>query len=250
MQKERPGIMFYIDDLNALDKVDDAEFGRMIRLVRDYVCTGEEQQVDGWMGILYSMMISKMDRDKERYEKICSDRRAAAKSRWDRAKQSDAEQCKAEDLQEEPMQTMPTATSTATATATSTATATTTTTTTATAASKGDDGGDDMRDISELDYLIDRYRLYADDHEQVVKENFIDLSKDYGNDWLSRAISCAVKEGKVNIAYIRGILRNWKKTGKPDESEFRARQQSRTFDNPALNYSQRTNDLEDLYMDL
>ena len=26
MQKERPGIMFYIEDLNALDKVDDAEF--------------------------------------------------------------------------------------------------------------------------------------------------------------------------------------------------------------------------------
>ncbi|MBP3372800.1 MAG: hypothetical protein J6L88_09785 [Clostridia bacterium] len=248
MQKERPGIMFYIDDLNALDKVDDAEFGRMIRLLRDYVCTGEEQQVDGWMGILYSMMISKMDRDKERYEKICSDRRAAARSRWDRAKQSDAQQCKDEDLQEEPMQTMPTAT--ATATATSTATTTTTTTTTATAASKGDDDGDDMQDFSELDYLIDRYRLYADDHEQVVKENFGALSKQYGDDWLSRAISCAVKEGKVNIAYIRGILRNWYKTGKPDESEFRPKQEPKPFDNPALNYSQRTDSLNDLLMDL
>ena len=97
--------------------------------------------------------------------------------------------------------------------------------------------------------MIARFQEMSGERYALVKENFLALSKQYSEDWLSRAMECAIKSGNVQIGYLRGILRNWSEAGRPDEQVLRPKQKPRP-DNPALWYEQRNDSLEYLMMDL
>jgi DnaD/phage-associated family protein len=48
------------------------------------------------------------------------------------------------------------------------------------------------------------------------------LSDDYGDDWLREAVSISVEQEKRNLAYIKAVLRRWRREGKRHERSERS----------------------------
>ena len=277
MAKERPGMILYFDDLEAVGELSDAELGQLVRLLKDYELTGERQEPKGYVGMAYSFMIPKFERDRVRYIKSCKQRSDAAKKRWEKvaaereananACESDAEVCEddanvcgndatayaevCESMQKEEEKENEEENKKEKENEheheNETEEESTAPAQEAGEASCGGDGS--VKLSSELISLIARYQEMSGERYALVKENFLALAKQYGTDWLSRATECAIKSGNMQISYLRGILRNWQEAGKPDEQVLRPKQKPRS-DNPALWYEQRTDSLEKYYMDL
>ncbi|MBP3371928.1 MAG: DnaD domain protein [Clostridia bacterium] len=263
LKDSRPGVILYLEDFNAVEDLTDAQLGQLLRALVEYEQTGQKKKIQGEVGMAYAFITQKFDIDRERYTQTKKARSKAAKARWDKAADREAvaqetestqihddtmKKMQMHDLHSDAVQTMQykdkdenenininenqhqnenkTGASACTEQVT------------------GGDGGMTREFLN----LMSRYCDLTGERYQLVRENFASLCKQYSEDWLSKAVECAVKSGNTSIAYIRGILRNWAQAGRPDEREFRDKPQY--HDNPALNYSQRTNDLENLYMDL
>lgn len=66
---KRPGVMLYFDDIKpAINRMDDEQCGRLLRAIVSYAETGEKPEIDGMEGLVFDMLIPKIDRDGERYE--------------------------------------------------------------------------------------------------------------------------------------------------------------------------------------
>ena len=65
---ERPGIMFYFNDWTPLLKLDDSTLVSLFRAAIRYGATGEAADFEGTNAILWEMIVSRIDRDADRYE--------------------------------------------------------------------------------------------------------------------------------------------------------------------------------------
>ena len=80
MGEVRPGFMLYFQDIEAVRKLSDAQFGRLVRIMAHYALTGEELSVDDpFIEMAFSMIRFKLDHDRIRYEAIREKRRDAGK---------------------------------------------------------------------------------------------------------------------------------------------------------------------------
>lgn len=62
------------------------------------------------------------------------------------------------------------------------------------------------------------YKLYEDNIGPLtglIGDALRDLAADYGDDWLREAIAIAAERNKRSLSYIKGVLRGWRKDGKP-----------------------------------
>ncbi|MGM1048365.1 MAG: DnaD domain-containing protein [Bacillota bacterium] len=60
------------------------------------------------------------------------------------------------------------------------------------------------------------YRYYENGFgtiSPVISDNINDLSKEYGDMWLCKAMETAILRGKRNMKYVQGILKSWKADG-------------------------------------
>ncbi len=79
---DRPGVMFYFDSIRpALRRLDDAQCGVLLRAVVDYAELGVVPELDAMTGMVFEMIVPKIDRDAEKYEESREQRQYAAYSR-------------------------------------------------------------------------------------------------------------------------------------------------------------------------
>ena len=79
---DRPGVMLYFDSLRpALKRLDDTQCGCLLRAVMDYAEYGVLPELDAMTGIVFDLLLPKIDRDAERYEESREQRQYAAYSR-------------------------------------------------------------------------------------------------------------------------------------------------------------------------
>ena len=77
-ESKRPGVMVYFSDIKpALNRMDDAQCGRLLRAIVYYAETGTQPEIDGIEALVFDMLISKIDRDGERYEESREQRQFA-----------------------------------------------------------------------------------------------------------------------------------------------------------------------------
>ena len=77
-KSKRPGTMIYFSDIKpALNRMDDAQCGRLLRAIVWYAETGEQPELDGVEALVFDMLIPKIDRDGERYEESREQRQYA-----------------------------------------------------------------------------------------------------------------------------------------------------------------------------
>lgn len=76
--KGRPGFMLYHEDVSALQTLDDASFGMLIRALAVYSESGETPTLaDKLTALAFSVLRQKVDRDEAHYAHIVEKRRAA-----------------------------------------------------------------------------------------------------------------------------------------------------------------------------
>ena len=69
-RKQRPGVILYFDTIcPALERLSDAQCGRLLRGIVDYVQTGALPELDDATDIVFYLLRPALDRDGERYEK-------------------------------------------------------------------------------------------------------------------------------------------------------------------------------------
>ncbi len=69
-RKQRPGFILYLDTIcPALERLSDAQCGRLLRGIVDYVQTGALPELDDATDIVFYLLRPGLDRDGERYEK-------------------------------------------------------------------------------------------------------------------------------------------------------------------------------------
>lgn len=68
--KQRPGFILYFDTIcPALERLSDAQCGRLLRGIVDYVQTGALPELDAAADMVFYLLRPGLDRDGERYEK-------------------------------------------------------------------------------------------------------------------------------------------------------------------------------------
>lgn len=89
MTTQRKGIPYlkvFGDWLTRFQKLDDAQFGRLVRAAVGYVCAGEEPTIDGIEGYLFDTIRPALDMDMARYrekvEKNTENGAKGAAARW------------------------------------------------------------------------------------------------------------------------------------------------------------------------
>lgn len=80
MGKKPPGIMLYYDDLEALATMPDEQLGRLIKAI-----IGQTETVPPEIRFAYEFLRQKMDRDAEKYARICEQNAEKMRSRWNRS---------------------------------------------------------------------------------------------------------------------------------------------------------------------
>lgn len=79
-------LKLFVDSLEKYQKLNDAEFGRLIRAALTYKANGEEVGLTGREDLLWDGMKLEIDRDNDSYAEICEARSAAGKKgaevRW------------------------------------------------------------------------------------------------------------------------------------------------------------------------
>ena len=87
MMKVKKSFVLYHDFSNLFSLLTDEELGRLIRAIFDYSINGtfpenlmEKEQV------AFMMIRNTLDRDREKYEKVCNRNKENARIRWDKMK--------------------------------------------------------------------------------------------------------------------------------------------------------------------
>ena len=84
--KPMPGVMLYFDRLSFLDRLDDAQTGRLLRAVIRYARDGETAEIDDPMvGVAWDVLRPMVDYDVQRYAEVSEKRRLSALRRWEKA---------------------------------------------------------------------------------------------------------------------------------------------------------------------
>ena len=84
-QKQMPGVMLYFDRLSFLDRLDDAQTGRLFRSLIRYARDGEEPVVEDVMfGVIWDVLRPMVDYDAQKYAEVCEKRRRGIQQRWER----------------------------------------------------------------------------------------------------------------------------------------------------------------------
>lgn len=64
----RPGVMLYFDSIRpALNRLDDRQCGALLRAVMDYAEYGAVTDLDPIVGVVFDLLVPKIDRDAEKY---------------------------------------------------------------------------------------------------------------------------------------------------------------------------------------
>lgn len=80
----RKYLIVYHSYLEAMEDLSDAECGRLIRSALKYSAMGELQELCGNEKILFKILKSQIDRDNEKYEKICETNKQNVEKRWEK----------------------------------------------------------------------------------------------------------------------------------------------------------------------
>lgn len=91
--KERKGFMLYLDDINILNKLSDADFRAVIKALSSFAKNEEREPLSEAAEIAFSFMAGKIGRDFEQYEKRCSTNRTNVMKRY-KHKESESEPTK------------------------------------------------------------------------------------------------------------------------------------------------------------
>ena len=84
--KQMPGVMLYFDRLSFLDRLDDAQTGRLFRAVIRYARDGEAPVIeDTMLGMAWDVLQPMLDYDAQRYAEVSEKRRLNALRRWEKA---------------------------------------------------------------------------------------------------------------------------------------------------------------------
>ena len=84
--KPMPGVMLYFDRLSFLDRLDDAQTGRLFRAVIRYARDGEAPVIEDTMfGMAWDVLQPMLDYDAQRYAEVSEKRRLSALRRWEKA---------------------------------------------------------------------------------------------------------------------------------------------------------------------
>ena len=78
----RPGVLIYHNILPQLKMLTAAEAGELFRAVLHYSLEGSYDALPRTAEVIMTGLIPLIDRDNEKYERLCQQRRAAAISRW------------------------------------------------------------------------------------------------------------------------------------------------------------------------
>lgn len=90
-KKDRPGVMLYFDSVRpALNRLDDTQCGQLFRAVVDYAENGVSPELDALVGMVFDLLVPKIDRDAEKYEESREQRQYAV---YCREKQKAGEPC-------------------------------------------------------------------------------------------------------------------------------------------------------------
>lgn len=79
MAAKRPGMILYHDKYEALSALDDHDFRRVIDALMHTSMTGEPVTLEGYVGVIYSLMASKLHDDISKYERTVEARREAGR---------------------------------------------------------------------------------------------------------------------------------------------------------------------------
>lgn len=68
LDRLRPGVMLYFDSIRpALNRLDDLKCGQLFRAVVDYAEFGAVPELDPLVGMVFDLLVPKIDRDAEKY---------------------------------------------------------------------------------------------------------------------------------------------------------------------------------------
>lgn len=76
-KKGRPGMVVYFDLLPAIKRLSMEQRGELFTALLSYGATGEVTELDQMTGLIFDFIRPKIDRDAERYEESCVQRRYA-----------------------------------------------------------------------------------------------------------------------------------------------------------------------------
>ena len=83
--KQMPGVMLYFDRLSFLDRLDDAQTGRLFRALIQYARDGEEPEIEDVMfGVIWDILRPMVDYDAQKYAEVCEKRKKGIQLRWDK----------------------------------------------------------------------------------------------------------------------------------------------------------------------
>ena len=83
--KPMPGVMLYFDRLSFLDRLDDAQTGRLFRALIRYARDGEEPIIEDVMfGVVWDILQPMVDYDAQKYAEVCEKRRRGIQQRWEK----------------------------------------------------------------------------------------------------------------------------------------------------------------------
>ena len=88
--KKQPGVMLYFEIRPCLERLTMDDRGRLFNAILDYGEDGIEPDFDYMLGIAWDFIKPRLDRDRERYEKIRDARSQAAMARWHEDDANDA----------------------------------------------------------------------------------------------------------------------------------------------------------------
>lgn len=80
----RKYLIVYHSYLEAMEDLSDAECGRLLRSALKYSAMGELPEFRGNEKFLFKILKSQIDRDNERYEKICETNKQNVEKRWEK----------------------------------------------------------------------------------------------------------------------------------------------------------------------
>ena len=80
---KQPGVMLYFDLRPGLGHLSDREKGMLLEGMLDYAQHGVLPQWEGALALVWDFIRPGIDRDRERYERICRRNRDNARRRWE-----------------------------------------------------------------------------------------------------------------------------------------------------------------------
>lgn len=90
--KPMPGVMLYFDRLSFLDRLDDAQTGRLFRALIRYARDGEAPVIEDVMfGVVWDVLRPMVDYDAQKYAEMCEKRRKNILRRWEKVQENTSE---------------------------------------------------------------------------------------------------------------------------------------------------------------